>query len=272
MLIALAATAALRHQHFLSGFAQVGQQTFTVLIHGIGQRAHRQVEHQIFAVLAVALAAHAGLAVAGLVQALEAEVIEGEQARLGPQDDRTAIAAVAAIGAAARHKFLAAEGHAAMSPLAGAYLDAGFVHKSHAGSVPLRVTAVKDVHAAQTAKGKKPCGLFPEKLPPAATGLVGGGNFHVDAGQHAALAGVLFIAHHAVDLGEQGVVPAHAHVLTGIDPGPKLTHEDVARQHLLPAKTLDAASLARTVAAVARRAACFLMSHDLLLACAPGRG
>ena len=43
---------------------------------------------------------------------------------------------------------------------------------------------------------------------------------------------------------EQGVIPAHAHVLAGVMLGSALTHDDVAGNHLLTAKHLDAKSFA----------------------------
>jgi hypothetical protein len=43
--------------------------------------------------------------------------------------------------------------------------------------------------------------------------------------------------------------------------GAALTHENVARDNDLSAELLDAEPLTGTVAAVARRTACFLVSH-----------
>ena len=88
----------------------------------------------------------------------------------------------------------------------------------------------------------------------------------MNAGKNATLANELFKTHDAVDLGEQGVIPAHTHIFAGVHAGTQLAYQNVAGQNGLTAEALDAASLARAVAAVARRTACFLMSHDILLA------
>ncbi len=53
---------------------------------------------------------------------------------------------------------------------------------------------------------------------------------------HAHLFAGLVIAlelHHAVDLGKERIVAALAHVLTRVDLGPALTHDDRSRVHLL---------------------------------------
>src|SRR5258708_20893497 len=65
----------------------------------------------------------------------------------------------------------------------------------------------------------------------------------------------------AVDGGEEGVVAADADILAGIHLGAALADQDVARQDLLAAETLDAQPLARGIAAVARGAACFFVCH-----------
>ena len=76
---------------------------------------------------------------------------------------------------------------------------------------------------------------------------------------HLALAHEAFKPDYAVHLGEQGKVAAHTHVFTGENPGAELTHDNVAREHMLAAETLHAAPLAGAVAAVAGAAACFFM-------------
>src|SRR6476659_2642654 len=69
----------------------------------------------------------------------------------------------------------------------------------------------------------------------------------------------------AVRKGEKRVILAQADVVARVPLGAALTHDDVAGAHGLAAELLHAEPLALTVAAVAGRAACFLMCHDELL-------
>src|SRR6478672_10590667 len=64
---------------------------------------------------------------------------------------------------------------------------------------------------------------------------------------------------------KKGMVLAHADVAAGMPLGSALTHDDVAGEDSLSTELLHAEALALTVAAVAGRAACFLMCHDVLL-------
>src|SRR5690606_37784905 len=61
---------------------------------------------------------------------------------------------------------------------------------------------------------------------------------------------------------EQRVVLAHPDVDARIDPGPALTHDNVAADHVLSAELLHAKATAGRIATVARGTACFLMCHD----------
>src|SRR5690606_15449610 len=61
--------------------------------------------------------------------------------------------------------------------------------------------------------------------------------------------------------GEQGVVAAEADVVTRVEGGAALTHEDVAGQNVLAAELLHAEALGMRVATVARRTTGFLVSH-----------
>lgn len=87
----------------------------------------------------------------------------------------------------------------------------------------------------------------------------------MNTGQHAVLAGVVFIADFAGLQGEERVVLAHANVHARVDAGAALTNDDVAGNDGLAAEDLYSAALTGTVTTVAGRAACFLMSHDVLL-------
>src|SRR5262249_2062412 len=64
-----------------------------------------------------------------------------------------------------------------------------------------------------------------------------------------------------VDEGEQRVVLAKADVLARMPLGAALARQNVAGQHLLAAENLQPEALTVRVAAVARGAACFLVSH-----------
>src|SRR4028119_206279 len=68
----------------------------------------------------------------------------------------------------------------------------------------------------------------------------------------------------AIGGGKEGVVFAHAHVHARVHFRAALTNDDVAGEHLLIAELLDAQTTACRVAAVARRTACFFVSHGLL--------
>src|SRR5262245_38872340 len=85
---------------------------------------------------------------------------------------------------------------------------------------------------------------------------------HVDLDLAAA---ALAERHDAVGGGEQRVVAADADIVTGVHLGAALTDQDVAREDLLAAEALHTQPLALRIAAVTRRAACFLMCHDELL-------
>src|SRR4051812_34952124 len=61
------------------------------------------------------------------------------------------------------------------------------------------------------------------------------------------------------------MVLAQADIVARVPLGAALAHDDVAGAHGLAAELLDAEALAFTVAAVAGRAACFLMCHVELL-------
>ncbi len=67
--------------------------------------------------------------------------------------------------------------------------------------------------------------------------------------------------HHAVGLGEQGVIGADADVHAGAIRRAALTDQNVAREHILTAELLDAQSLGMRIAAVASTAASFFVCH-----------
>src|SRR3954452_12518977 len=91
-------------------------------------------------------------------------------------------------------------------------------------------------------------------------GLLGGG----DADEAAALAFVVKV-HDAVDLGEKRVVAADADVHAGIKPRPALADQNRTAGDELAGETLDTEHFRLRIAAVARRALSFFMSHGCLL-------
>src|SRR5918997_1596806 len=69
--------------------------------------------------------------------------------------------------------------------------------------------------------------------------------------------------HPAAHLGEEGVVRASADVRARVHLRPALAHDDAAGAHQLTAVGLHAEPLPCRIAAVARRAATLLMSHQI---------
>src|ERR1700722_5978113 len=69
---------------------------------------------------------------------------------------------------------------------------------------------------------------------------------------------------------EQRVVLAEADIAARMPLGAALARQDVAGYHAFAAEGLDPEALAVGIAAVARGAACFLMSHDRRPDCCPG--
>src|SRR3954451_3844269 len=66
----------------------------------------------------------------------------------------------------------------------------------------------------------------------------------------------------AFDLGEQGMVGAHADIKAGMPGGAALTRDDVTGNHVLAAVGLDAKALTGRITSVPRRTACFFVSHN----------
>src|SRR5437016_4449229 len=71
--------------------------------------------------------------------------------------------------------------------------------------------------------------------------------------------------HDAVDFGEERVVAADADVHAGIKPRPALSHQDRSAGDELSREALHAEHFRLRIAAVARRALSFFMSHGCLL-------
>jgi len=128
--VAQAAAPALRDQHGLAVFVEVGDEitALEVLDHGADRKAQRDV----VAALAIAVAAAAVLAALGAEAACVAVVDQGVEVAVSDRIHAAAAPAVAAARAALGDVLLAAEGGHAVAAVAGVDLDAGLVKKLHA--------------------------------------------------------------------------------------------------------------------------------------------
>jgi hypothetical protein len=106
-------------------------QRFAVLVENLG--ADRHLQHDRFAVRAMAVLAHA----VGALRRLEVLLVAVVDQRVQPvdhlDDDVAAAAAIAAGGAAELDEFFAAERHAAVTAVAGADVDFCLVKEFHDG-------------------------------------------------------------------------------------------------------------------------------------------
>src|SRR5690606_27391754 len=117
------AIAAAREHDALAFMREVGEQRFVVFVENLG--ADRHLHHDVVALGAMAILAHAMLALPGLEMLLIAIVDQRVQPLHRFDDDVAAAAAIAAIGSAKFDEFLAAERHAAVTTVAGADIDLG---------------------------------------------------------------------------------------------------------------------------------------------------
>ena len=76
-----------------------------------------------------------------------------------------------------------------------------------------------------------------------------------------------FESDHAINFGEQGVIPAAANICSWVDFGTKLSDDYRSGGNQLTAKFLDSPSLAYGVPSVSGASARFLMSHFKSLYC-----
>ena len=125
--VAAAALAAAGDDDALAGLVEVGQEDAVLGV--VDERAGRDGDDEVLAVLAVHLLAHGRLAALGVPVVLAGEIEEGVFVRVGEEDDAAAVAAVAAIGAALGDVLFAAERDAARAAVTGLYVDLGFVNK-----------------------------------------------------------------------------------------------------------------------------------------------
>src|SRR5262245_2489096 len=129
--VAEAAVAAFGEHRALAHLGEIGEQRLTVLLVDLG--ADRNLHHNVGAVRAMAILAHAATAVLGGVVLLIAVVDQRVEALDGERHHVATLAAVAAVGPAELDEFLAPERHAAVPAVTGADVDLGFVEEFHDG-------------------------------------------------------------------------------------------------------------------------------------------
>src|SRR5229473_2049979 len=129
MRVAEAAIAAFGQHELFAERGEVVDQRFAILVEHL--RSDRHLEHDRFAVGAVAVLAHAVGALLGLEVLLIAVVDQRVQSIDRFDDDVAAAAAIAAARASELDILLAAERHAAVAAVAGADIDLGFIKKFH---------------------------------------------------------------------------------------------------------------------------------------------
>ena len=179
---------------------------------------------------------------------VEAEVDEGVAMRVGDQEHRAALAAVAAIRPAARDELLAAEAQAAAAAVTGLDVDVGFVDE-HVRWSPGR----REGHGHHGAAGGSPCGAPPRRR----DWRVARGPWDLfgreDRDEPAPRAVVLEL-HRAGDLGKQRVVLAEADVEAGLVLAAALADEDRPAGDEVAVGPLDAEPLRVRVAPLSRAA------------------
>ena len=114
--IAASASTAAGNHHALVGVGEVVHSFAGVVV--VDDGAHRHFQQDVFALASGAVGAFAVTPALRLVFGIEAEMHQRVVALAGLQDDVAAVAAVAARRSAARHKLLAAKGHAAIPAVA----------------------------------------------------------------------------------------------------------------------------------------------------------
>ena len=92
-------------------------------------RTARNLDDQVFSALALAAAALSVHTVWRNILALIAEVHEGGQIVVDPQNDRAAVSAVAAVGPSRRHVFFPMEGNRAITARARLHINFCFINK-----------------------------------------------------------------------------------------------------------------------------------------------
>ena len=152
---------------------EVGDQQ-VLLVRIEDHRARRDGNHHVLPALAVHLLAHAGLALVGVPVMLAGEVEQRVLVGVGDEDDRAAIAPIAAVRAALGNVLLAPKGHAPVSPVAGMNVNDCFVdehgHHHTRPSPRLRRGAVRECATRRRPAQPNPADAVAAQGPPAALG------------------------------------------------------------------------------------------------------
>src|SRR2546427_3787960 len=241
--VAQAALTAAREQRALAVAGEIGHQRAARRV--ADQGAHRHAQLDVAARPAVAVGAGALAAALRTMDAREAVVDQRVDVAVGARPHAAAAAAVAAVGAAARHGPLAPERSGAVTALAGVHLDLGFVDELHGPEM-------KKPYRSRQGFFEGASGLRRRVFRDYAHGLARVLAFHR-------------ILHLASDVREQRVVTPHADVGAGMHLRAALAHQDLPGVDALAAERLDAEALGVGIAPVARAAARFLVSHALPL-------
>src|SRR5687767_13380826 len=127
--VAESAAAALGDDDFFARLGEVGQQFLGLGVPDDG--AGRDVDVKVLTGFAVTLATAAGAAVFGQEALVELKRQQARQALPNLEADIAAAAAIAAVGAAARHIFFAAERARTPAAVAGFDVDLGAIDEHH---------------------------------------------------------------------------------------------------------------------------------------------
>ncbi len=130
--VAATALAAAGHADLHPGLDQVLEQRASVAV--VDERAGRHADDDVFALLAVAVIAHAGLSGLCVPMMMAGQVDERGKLRIGFEQDASAVAAVAAVGPALGDVLLPPEADAPVAAFAGPNADFSLVDEEHAGN------------------------------------------------------------------------------------------------------------------------------------------
>ena len=142
-------TAAAQGDHYrLLRIGQVRQHL--IGIHIDDGSPHRHQQHHVIGGFAGHLTPLAGLAIAGLENALVAVIHQGVQIGIRLHHHTAASPAVAAIRPAEFHVFFAAETQAAITALTGVNFNGGFIDKLHWGTLYYWMDAIVGQHTGHS--------------------------------------------------------------------------------------------------------------------------
>ena len=162
--IAQPVPAALSHQQALPRLDQVANDFLGGGIDHRGSHRHRQL--QIITLAPGTVTATTILPALGIETAGIAIVHQGIEVLVSHQEDRAAIAAIAAVGAALLDKFLATEAHAAIAAVARFHVYGYFIDEFHLGASrqaagqKQQKNTVRPTAGLQTKKPRRKTGLF----------------------------------------------------------------------------------------------------------------